>query len=423
MKPLRLLVLGMIVMLGTGCSVFQRSDDATNVEDEKSEEVEPIEASKVFQRETGFAPMPISTAKAQRMVIEPSTSGRVSNVERTQKSKVKPNPAPQEVKPSSASSESAEEDFEEALNEQTNGEPRFALSKWKKFLDDHTGMPGYESAKFNYALCLYLTGKPSEALDYLRPLYEEEFPTQITTEARLLSIEALIGLSRFEDALALSFEILPDYDAEARSGLFRRRGSQKAISKFVLHDDQKIRVYTLRSVCFAGLKKADLSSQTIARATAILDTLWKTSPQTSDIQYKLHDLRAHLSYRAIQALTLHCQTKNPFPTTLSEAEALAYGDSYYRCALPATKLYCDFLESQKVTENESLGKVVLQDYTALALHPLKLRDPLPPPSRHLKRTTQKPFYEQEMKGLIEKMVDEKIKPMRFIDSCHADHIF
>lgn len=397
-------IIATIVALTPGCAIFQRSDKATHVESESEtqgeSQIQDTSSELNFnddQTNTNTSPSIDIAPAPQRVQARPKAAVSIRST------------------PVSKISE-ADKLFQQAQKSQDEGAFLEASELWQAFVVKYTGMPGHERAKYNLAFCLFSLGRPEDATEPLKSLIESSRDGKLTNDGRLLLAESFVALGKGDEALALTFDVLPDRDREESVGLKRQSG---ALGIDPLHTPpsyaQKIRLLTIRGRIYAMLRKPELAFRALDQAQMFLVHGKKHQLSPYDLKF----LSANYAWRKLETTALSCQQLNPLPTKLSEKEFLAYADSYYGCAAPAQKLYCTVLASR----NEQIRSQAIKTYKGLALSPLEIREHLPPASRELKTDEQRSFYEREMKALIEKTVDEHAKDFKNLDSCNARNVF
>lgn len=288
----------------------------------------------------------------------------------------------------------AAELFEKASRAQNEGRFLAAYDHWKTYLSQFTGMPGYNTAQYNLAFTLSHLGRPGEAIEPLRGFIQLAPPnSSLLINARLLLAECLLENKSAEEALALTFEARPQYAAP----------------------EQTIRFFIARGRAYGQLAQLDLSEKAFSDARKYLQTTKKSTLSQQDRSR----IKGRLAWRQLETLELTCLSRVKPDEALSEAEFLAYADAHYGCAAPAKQLFCDV----QAAGDDQIESQALLAYKRLVEAPLKLRDPLPPPARKIKKQEQREHYEQEMKALVEKTVEERSRAFRNIEACRAYDIF
>lgn len=365
-----------------GCGLFQRSEQATNAEQEPP-------AQPVNLPNTAPAPQTIEGA-------------------------TKPNGAnPHAPNPIVAEAQTLFQQAQKAQNDAAFGE---AAELWRKFLDHDTGMPGFEAARYNFSFCLFSLGQQTEAIDMLKNLLEETHDGKTANDARILLAEGWLAAGKFEDALATTYDVLPNPTREAQAGLYRH-GNAVGIdpTQAPATYPQKIRLLTIRGRIFAALQRPDEAKVALDQARQLLLHASKGEVSPQELQF----LSANYAWRKLEVTGLSCQQSSPVPERLSEREFLDYADAYYGCLRPTRSFYCTVL----ATQNEQVRSQALTAYKRLVLAPLAIKDHLPPPARKVKTEAQRGRYESELKALIEKTVEDHAAEFKQIDSCHAHDVF
>ncbi|MBI3556522.1 MAG: hypothetical protein HY074_09690, partial [Deltaproteobacteria bacterium] len=312
--------------------------------------------------------------------------------------------------------EKAEWLFNQAQRQQGDGALQKASELWKQFLDQNLGLPGYNTAVYNYGYCLYYLGRAQEALDPLKNMILETQDSKLINDARILLAESLLQTGENEEALATTFDVLPDHAAEAAAGLER---SSNAVGTAENSEGpnltQKIRLYTIRGRIFASLKKENQAHAALEHAKQLLLHAEKGQINPTDMRF----LSGNYAWRQMEVQALSCQQRVVIPERLSEAEFLTYADAYYGCASPARHLYCTVLAAR----NEQIRSQAQITYRGLIEAPLEIRNHLPPPAREIRKKEQRSHYESEMKALIEKTVNDRVRDFKDLPSCHAHDVF
>lgn len=326
-----------------------------------------------------------------------------------------PSPAPALIQTESPKLTAASALFEKASARQKLGAYADAEQLWKDYIDHYPGFANYDQAQFHLAECLVQLQKTSASLEPLQAVIQTSSDSHLVVEARLLFAESLLQTNRFDEALAISYELMPRRKAERKAG-FKRDKDAVGISDAIQPDlVQKIKLYTLRGRILASLKDEKAAQGALYQARKLIENANKTQLSRED---RIH-LAANWAWRQLEILTLSCPQRNPVPERLSEAEFLAYAEAYYGCVVPAQRLYCQILAAH----DAGIQNPALQTYRALALKPLEIREHLPPPARSIKKKEQRGPYESEMKALIEKTVLERSKEYKNLDACGAFDVF
>ena len=398
-----------------GCALFQRSNRATLVENEQATataveapqvEATPPPYSRPSQddptRPFDFAG--VTRAGQNSTALAPQTLQ--SGLKTTVRAADAPNPK----------LEKARLLFEQAQGEQNDGALEKASELWRQFIDQYLGLPGYNVAVYNYGYCLYYLGRAREALEPLKDMILETQDSKLINDARILLAESLLQTDQAEEALATTFDVLPNHAGELAAGLARSAdavgmGNDVAVPSLT----QKIRLYTIRGRILATLKKDPEAHAALERAKLLLLHSAKGQISPADMRF----LSGNYAWRQIEVQALSCQQSVKVPDRLSEAEFLTYADAYYGCASPARHLYCTVLAAR----NEQIRSQALVTYRGLVEAPLEIRNHLPPPAREIRKKEQRSHYESELKALIEKTVSEHAKEFKELPSCHAHDVF
>ncbi len=405
----------------TGCAVFHRSEKATLVEDEVPPPlVSRAQPARLLPPAVEASPTPYSTAPA-----DPSRPFDFAGV--TSEARARTALAPQTLQAGAKTTvraadapnpklEKADWLFNQAQREQSGGALAKAAELWKQFLDQNLGLPGYNTAVYSYGYCLYYLGRAQEALDPLKNMILETQDSKLINDARILLAESLLQVGENEEALATTFDVLPNLAAEQSAGLERSADAvgvadQAAVTSLT----QKIRLYTIRGRIFASLKKEAQAHAALEHAKQLLLHSKKGQISPEDMRF----LSGNYAWRQLEVQALTCQQSVVVPDRLSEAEFLAYADAYYGCASPARHLYCTVLAAR----NEQVRSQAQSTYRGLIEAPLEIRNHLPPPAREIRKKEQRSHYESEMKALIEKTVSDRAKEFKDLPSCHAHDVF
>ena len=293
--------------------------------------------------------------------------------------------------------------YEAAVAEMKKSNYEQATTLWKLYTARFTGRASYEQAQVHLSESLFRTGNTDEALPVLQPVLESPSEKGVFAEGRLLYAEMLISKKRLDEAVATTFDVMPDPKAEAAFGI-RRVAKREKITPA-----QEIKVMTLRGRVFAELNKQEESVVALASARKRLKN-FKGIEKNS--------LTAHVAWRQIETLSALCRNRIKPPLELSEADFLDYSNEFYSCAEPSRVFFCEVVRGH----DEQIGRLALGSYRDLVLKPLALRDPLPPPSRKVK-PSQIPFYETELKQFIEKTVETHAKRFKNLEKCNVFDLF
>lgn len=391
----RLAALCTIICLFSSCGLITRSSDATNIEDEEiSEHEETIDVS---EKRPTPAPVPVANKQAPGRKGEDlfKNPNDVFLAPQTIQGGFKAGAGADTLK-------SAERLFNQALKEQ--GEAAFlaAYDHWKQFITRYTGLPGHEQAQHNLGLTLFHLGRPAEAIEPLQGLIQSTQDTRLAIDSSLLLAECLLATGSLTEALALTFDVIPNLKAERKVGLERKTEAEPSLK-------QKIRLYTLRGRVYASLGNEKEAEKALSQASKLLTTAKKSQLSA----YDKRALETAWGYRQIEVLELVCARRVTASDALSEQEFLAYADAYYSCAAPAKALFCQV----NATADDQVKSQVMGAYRRLVEEPLKLKDRLPPPARVVRKKEQRAHYEREMKTLIEKTVEERSKAFTNLETC------
>lgn len=303
--------------------------------------------------------------------------------------------------------------FAAALKEHDDGAYQHASELWRQYLAQ--GFERTDEAGYFLAQDLFFLGRPSEARETLEKLIQQTKNPEWLINARIMLAECLLGSGEHNEALALTFEILPDTNAEKRAGIVRAEdaiGRVKALEPTLA---QKVRTLTMRGRILGSLRDQAGARETLVSARNLIHESEKSVLSQEDKT----NLTGQLAWREIETLNIDCRNKFPTPKRLSEAEFLAYVDKYYRCADHARPLYCDVL----ATHDEQIRSQAVLVYRAMVEAPLELGAHLPPPSRQIRKQEQRARYENEMKALIEKTVRARTQDFKNLEFCGARDVF
>lgn len=407
-----------LVIAANGCGLIERSSKATHTEDNAPSTDERVE---VYEAPKTIAPRPESARPRNEKAQ--STGGKSFDFNRaTDAAEAASQPAPQQVAKNIGADapnpklKASNELFDHAKREQEDGAFAKAAELWKQFVDQNVGMPGYDRALYNYGFVLVSLGRAEEATEPLKSLIADTHDGIITNDARILLAESLIQTKKYEEALAITFEVLPDRAAEESAGLERAHDAVGVSPKIPAPNlAQKIRLFTTRGRIFASLGRQDEARAALEKAQILLIHAGKNQLSRKDMQY----LSANYAWRQLEVQVLICQQSVKIPEKLSEAEFLAYAHAYYGCTAPAKQLYCTVLASQ----NEQVRVQAQRTYRQMVEGPLSIADHLPEPARKIEKPEQRKYYESEMKALIEKTVSERVREFKDLPSCHAHDVF
>jgi TolA-binding protein len=390
------LVLLTLLVSNTSCGLLQRSPRATNTEDPK----QPA-THQPLHRETNDDEEELTLARPLYESNEP-----VRPLERFAEETT---PPPQHIPRDQQHGNTSQEAFALALQSQNDAAFQEASTRWKEFLTRYPGAPGTDQARYNLALCEFHLGNQTESLEHLKSVLSQSNDDQLATEARLLLAENFIRLHRWDEALALTYEVFPDRNAERSSGIHRRSAAPQ------VKPLQAARLYLLRARIQIALGEDKLAGRSIENATKMVRNI-KSDKLTSSEQRRLE---AYISWYRIEHLNLTCSLSHSSPDRLSEAEFLDYAKAYYNCAAPARTFIC---EAHKV-QDEQIKSQALSAYKTLAEAPLKIRDKLPEPTRPVRTKEQREFYERDMKALIERTVQQYSSHFKNVAECRLTHLF
>jgi tetratricopeptide (TPR) repeat protein len=325
--------------------------------------------------------------------------------------------APQQSKPTATAAENAESSAQLLKRaEQAEREGAYAEAEacWQRYITVFPGEAEFDHARYHRALCLFHLGRYEDSSKSAASVIQDQATTALGVDARILLAEDLLQTGKTAEALALTYEVLPDTRAERASGL--KRQSDSAIQPSLI---QKIKNYTLRGRILASLNRPSDAAQALKKAQVLLEGSSKMALSDHD---RL-DLAGRWALRQIETLSIQCSTLAPRTQRLSEAEFLAYADVHYRCADPTRELFCKVIRTYRESHDEQLKSLALTAYRGLVEAPLALLSTLPPPAREIRTQDQRKNYESEMKALIEKTVRERSQPFRNLSACNSFDVF
>ena len=302
-------------------------------------------------------------------------------------------PAPQQLelrKKQSLNNEQATNAFNLALHEQNQGAFVQARELWEKFFIQNTYL--HPNATYNYAYTLFHLGDLEQAEIELKKISEHNI------DARLLLAECFLRREKKQEALALTYELLPNWPAEKSSGISRLKtalGTQKEIDSLTI--EQKVKLFILRGRILASLEKFSESRTAFIRALHILNK--KTNHPLEERELLL----AKLGLRQVESIYAQCTFENPLPTELDEEIFLSFANTFYSCAQTA-------LTPLALASKNQLTKPLAENVFSELMHaPLKLAQNLPPPPKHRKPKTQTKtvYFQNELKDLIENEVRKR----------------
>lgn len=286
-----------------------------------------------------------------------------------------------------------------------------AASLWKQYLDKYLGMKQSVEAQYYYARTLFNLARYDEASEMIKPLIEMQNNHVIFVNGRLLFAEILIKQTQYDQAIATTYDLMPEAALEKKTGIIR---SSQPIQ---LDDEEKVKILTMRGRIFAELKKENDAIVALNQARKILKTIRFAG--TVEFQREQKDiLTAHVAFRQIETMAAICRNKVFKPTKMSEAEFIQYANDYYSCAKPTQSFMCEVLQVQ---DNQVRNSAIMA-YREMAEFPVHIKTELPPPARRVK-ASQKDFYKKEMSGLIDTTVQKFSYDFRNLKKCDNYDVF
>ncbi len=286
-----------------------------------------------------------------------------------------------------------------------------AAKLWREYNETYFGMKQSTDAQFYYAKALFYLSRYDEAAEVLKPLLEYANNHYLFINGRLLFAEIQIKQLKYDQAIAATYDLMPETALEKKSGIIR------ASSPVILDDEEKIKILTMRGRIFAELKKENNATETLMQARKILKTIRFAGTEAFQKEQK-DILTAHVAYRQIETVTAICKNKVYKPNKMSEAEFIQYAQDYYDCTKPTQSFMCEVLQVQ---DNQVRNSAILA-YKDMAEFPIHFKNDLPNPARALK-TKQKEFYKSEMTNLIDSTVQKFSKDFRNIRKCDVYDLF
>lgn len=277
-----------------------------------------------------------------------------------------------------------------------------ALKSWNQYLLEYSGLPQMEDAQIYRAKCLFYLSKFTEVIDSLRPLLESTTNDEIFVDGRLLYAEANLMKGSFEEALAITYDLLPSKKSEKKLGI------QRKSKNIVITRTQELKILTLRGRIFGEMNNQTESVFALRDARKILKGLKEGRSKYTSI----------VAWRQIETLSALCRNKVELPKKVSENEFLEYVKNYYHCIEPGRVFYCEVLGY----EDPFIREPAQRAYREMVLYPKTKMEPLPVPARNVKQE-YKATYDKEMKELVEKSVSEESTSYRNIEKCNAHDVF
>lgn len=384
------------ILCTSGCGLVTRSNQATNLEDEFiGEEIKTTEETDYPKRRTNLTP----TA---------TTAARAGFFQESFAKLFEETPAQKNIGANSNSDDEAELLINQASTLQNQAEFSNAHQIWTDYLQRFAAHAQYSHALYQDALCLLHLRQYVSARDQLKTLIEMSDIAPLAVNARLLLAQCLIELNEHQSALALTYEILADTHAEKNTGF------KRIVKPWPTTQLQKVKLYALRAVALSNLDQTEISLQYLKKARLTLDQM----PQNKLAAPKRKQILAQLALKEIQTLSIICEKQNTPLKTIDEKSFLNYAAHYYECFQPAIAQAC----TVQAAYNAALTQQLHQHYKEYLEQPLNLIKNLPAPARKIKKTDQ-PFFERELKDLIQTTVDQQIKPFRFITKCGVKDAF
>lgn len=292
--------------------------------------------------------------------------------------------------------------FSNAILEMKQASYTSALHTWDQYLTEFSGLAQMEEAQIYRAKCLFYLSKFDAVIEALHPLLESPKNSEIYIDGRLLYAEAMLMKKSYEEAVAITFDLLPNRRLEKKLGI---RRTQKPI---IITKTQELKVLTLRGRIFGEMNRQDEAVYALRDSRKILKGIKEEKNKYTSI----------VAWRQLETLSALCRNKIQIESTVSESEFLEYSKKYYHCIEPGRVFYCEVLGY----EDPFIRDPALRSYKEMVLYPKIKMEPLPLPARSVK-PEYKANYEREMKELIEKTVNEESRSYRNLENCNAHNIF
>lgn len=303
--------------------------------------------------------------------------------------------------------------FERGVAAHGKGDYEAASKIFTGFIEDYPGAAGFEDAHMLLGESLFHLGRYAEAEGPLKRVVENSIDREIRTRALLMLAESLHMLKRDDEALATTFQVVPDKDLQARLALPPHAARRQAKDPKAPLADQ-VRAYLLQASILGALDDHKNGDAVFSKGKRLLSQatgygISKTEART---------LRGELGWREMGILGRQCSEKTHIEKGSEEAIAGAL-QGFYRCIEPAKGLLCDIARDAPAP----LLQRAKEAYKALVRKPLELKNALPMADSPFKDEDTKARYEEELRNHIDRTVEEKTADFRNLDECGLPGIF
>ncbi len=288
-----------------------------------------------------------------------------------------------------------------------------AAAGFQSFIRDYPAARRTEDAYRLLGVSLYRAGRPADAAPHLKRAAENATSSQAQAEALLTLGECQGAAGNWDEALASTFQIIPDAQLAARLALSpaesnRRKQRVSAPLEF------QVKAYMLRAQALAALGKPRESDEALGRGKRLL----LDASGFGINKAMARQLSAELGYRELGLLDTRCGPRLSFEKTTEET-VLGALDGFYSCIALAPTLLCDTAHGS----GAPLLEGAKARYRNLALKPLSLKDHLPPPGRSFREPSMADHFESEIKQLIDAQVTLRADSLRNVEECGLSAIF
>lgn len=299
-----------------------------------------------------------------------------------------------------------------ALGENAHNESKYAdaTSLLQGYLTDYPDAPlaQRDRAESLLAQALVASGQCEKAIPHLKRTIQNEDPTSRNLAVNLLLLaDCYEKTGRIDEALAATHEVVPDPAILAKLALPPEELNRK-FRKVKAPLDVQVSALLRRARLLASKQDLQGSKATLAKATRLL----RTSRGYGITRDRARELSGELALREIEILRHECLVKNPLPTHGDEDLVIKHLDGYYSCAEQGRILLCDVYRLSADLMNDAR-----RVYRHLVMAPGVLAQNLPSPSRSFKNDGSRTFYENELKDLVNRRVQEKINDFSSIQEC------
>ena len=295
--------------------------------------------------------------------------------------------------------------YKDAVKTYEEGNATKAKELFTGFLVDYPTHEKTVEARYYLGLISFSQSEYENAIGYLKDTVQSVPDAELRGETLLILGESYYATGLLSEAMAITYEIIPDEKTDQKLGLSQSPYWKKK-RQFKSLYSHRVEAHLLRAKIFS--KKGDLPSSeaSLQKAKRLLQTVTGYGVSENTARH----LKAEVSYQQMAILKHQCNKAKP--EKISEEIFQKYAEDYYECIRPIQSLYCDVKDHGT---KEDLEKVRIL-YKSMVFHLNELKDQLPPADTKID-SVSKVHFEQEMRDLMGKVISKNAEDFHAIAQC------